>query len=131
MPPVLPGYSGAGWGGRCCPQVLGVRPHRDSRPVTSAGVDLLRWLNELIKGRPAKLAKLSQLVSGPGSGGVTGSGAPDGAERSVWGLEVKSEIATVLRLGQTQIQEAAWGQSWTLDRCSFPLGSEEEPRLCF
>lgn len=37
------------------------------------------------KGRPAK------LVSGPGSGCVTSSGVPDGAERSIWGLEVKSE----------------------------------------
>lgn len=43
---------------------------------------------------------------------MTSSGAPDGTERSIWGLEVKNEHHAVsLWLGQTQVQGAPRGQS--------------------
>lgn len=77
------------------------QPHWGSSPVTSAGGSpmLAEWAS---KGRPTKLIKLSQFVSGPGSSCVTSSGAADGAERSIWGLEVKSESH---HHAQAQIQE--------------------------
>ena len=43
------------------------------------------------RARKGRLTKLFQLLSSPGSRCVTSSGAPDGAERSIWGLEVTSE----------------------------------------
>ena len=48
LPAVPSGCSGAGRG-HCCPQLLGVQPHRGSCPITSAGVALPCWLNELVR----------------------------------------------------------------------------------
>lgn len=55
---------------------------------------------------------------------MTSSGAADGAERSLWGLEMKSECHRPAQAGD-------WGQRRMLHRCSFPLSSEEEPKLYF
>lgn len=120
-----------------CPQLLGVQPHWGSCPITSAGINLLCWLNHFL--REDQLSWLSLLVAQgavvwPAQGDLVGQ--REESRGWMWRMSHQcaaawAETSSRSCLGTECRKRASDPTEHRTIHCSFPLGSEEEPRVYF